>query len=67
MEKIKKELKKLRKNGRNWERMEEIKKVYNRRIDRSTFRGIDKRRSKYALHAYRDRLLKIQRHRKIGR
>ena len=58
MEEIEKELKKVRKNGRNWESIKEKKKVHNRRIDRSTFRGIDERRSKYALHAYRERLLK---------
>ena len=58
MEEIEKEWKKLRKNGRNWKSIKGKKKVYNRRIDRSTFRIIDKRRSKYALHAYRERLLK---------
>ena len=69
MEEIEKELKKLRKNGTNWEGMEEIDKVLKERRKSiiEGFRGIDRRRSKYALHAYRDRLLKIQRHRKIGR
>ena len=42
--------------------MEKIERVLKerRKYIIEGFRIIDKRRSKYALHAYRDRLLKIQ-------